>query len=98
MRLPQNSTLPAVVYTKISEERVLTLSKDTDGPRKTRMQLTSYGDTLISAEAAAEEVRMAMESNSVGTFRATHAFETTSIDPDEDVYAVIADYSIYYTG
>ena len=94
LRLPQNPTLPAVVYQRISGQRLQNLDRNTDGPQRIRVQLTAWAEDVDTANSVAEQVRLAMEAST--GWRALHALDVEQYEPDTGLYSVVADYQVHY--
>ncbi len=92
IKLPQDETLPAVVYQQISVQNMITLDTDTNGVQQIRVQLSAWSSSYDEARAVGEQVRLAMESAT--TFRAVRILETDDHDPDTGEYRSLADYSV----
>lgn len=93
--MPQDPTMPAVTFQKISAERQLTMSDaGGSGVENDRMRITAWSKTLAQAQAIAEQIRLAMKS--AATFEALPVFETDGFESDTLYYSVITDYSIWY--
>ena len=92
--LPQNPMLPAVVYQRISGQRVQNLTRDTGGPQRVRVQITAWAEDVDTANSVAEQVRLAMEAAT--GWRALHALDVEQYEPDTGLYSVVADYLTHY--
>jgi hypothetical protein len=92
--LPQNTALPAVVYQRISGQRIQNLTRDTGGPQRIRVQLTAWAEDVDTANSVAEQVRQAMEAAT--GWRALHALDVEQYEPDTGLYSVVADYLVHY--
>lgn len=99
--LPQEPTLPALVYQRISTNP---LGHSQDGPNhlaRVRMQLRCHGATLLAAKQLADAVRAALDgySGTMGTVTVLSCFRADEGDDDEPetgTYSVRADYMIVY--
>ncbi len=60
LMMPQNCPLPAVIYQKISGERLHSLQGDT-GYTTPVFQITSRADTYSECKALAEQVRLSLQ-------------------------------------
>ena len=60
VRLPQDATFPAIVYTRISSIRHSAMGSDC-GIVEKRIQVSSWGKTYAAANALAEAVRDALQ-------------------------------------
>jgi len=89
MKLPQNSTYPAIVYQRISGAERLGSTK----LREARYQLSCWGATYASGQALAAQVRDALEGWGVGGAVPMSRIvnENDDYEPDDDVYRVILD-------
>lgn len=58
--LPQNPTLPALVYQRIDERRENAMGAD-PGVVRARVQVSAWAQTYTAARGAAEEVRKALQ-------------------------------------
>lgn len=99
--LPQEPTLPALVYQRISTNP---LGHSHDGPNhltRVRMQLRCHGATLLAAKTLADAVRDALDgySGAMGTVTVQSVFREDEGDDDEPEtgsWSVRADYMIVY--
>ena len=103
--LPQDVSLPAVVFQNIS---LVPAVQEFDGPAalpKARYQITSFGGTLASAKAVAAQVRAALdgERGEWGTgayktviYASLWKDESDVQEPDLPMYLVQQDYLIMF--
>jgi len=90
--IPQNTALPAVVYTMFYGGRVATLAGDTGG-RNPQFQVDSWATTYEGAKALNEAVHTALAG--AVAFKSTPLGDRDDADPDEKLYRVIAEFSIW---
>ena len=102
-QLPQNSTLPAVVYQRISGPRVHAMGSD-PGITYPRYQFTCHGTTPASAEAVSDQIRRAFQNYS-GTMGGVggvtvHYCESedgpNDYDPTTNSYRSVIDVEIWH--
>ena len=99
--LPQEPTLPAVVYQRISTNP---LGHSNDGPDhlvRVRMQFRCHAATLLAAKGVADAVRAALDgySGTMGTVDVKGVFRVDEGDDDEPetaTFSVRADYYIMF--
>ena len=93
--MPQDQSVPAVTFQRVSDERVLTMT-DAGGAGvvRDRIRITSWSKTLGEAQAVAEQVRLAMISAT--TFKSLQVFEADDREIDTLLYSVVSDYSVWY--
>jgi hypothetical protein len=101
LRLPQDASLPAVVYQRISGERV----RSHDGPSglgRGRFQISSWDDDYAGAKSLAEQIRYALDRSPRYTFgslsnvSALLRMELDDYDPQTGYYRIIQDYQLLY--
>ena len=98
--LPQNGTLPAVTYQRVSTPRILTASLGGQNARvKCRMQMDCWARTFAQARTLADAVRTAMLGAT--TFTALALDEQSLYEPGEredglHFYRISTDYSCWY--
>ncbi len=83
VQLPQDVTLPAVVYTRISSEREVAMGKD-PGIARPRFDVSAWATTFDSSRAIAEQIRLALE-----RFRGTEAgivIQDIFVEAENDVF------------
>lgn len=104
VQLPQNPTLPAMVYNRISGERVQHM-EGSSGLASPRFQFDSFGRTYAEAKGVSEALRLAVEGFS-GTMGGVNGPDVNSclLQSDQDgyeddlhVYWVSVDYIIWHT-
>lgn len=96
--MPQNPTMPAVVYQMIDnvrEER----HRGQTGDARPKFQLTCWGTTALSAAAVAVQVRLAIMAmsgsvNSVTIKGVWNANETRGYEPDTQLHYVAIDFVV----
>lgn len=98
--LPQNPTMPAVVYELISNEREERHRGQT-GDARPRVQVTTWANTALGAANAANEVRlavMAMDGTvaSVDVHGVWNAGESRGFEPDTGRHFAAMDFFIAY--
>ena len=95
VRLPQNPTFPAVVFTKISKPRVVSQQGDS-GLSNPRYQFTCWAIRHSDAVTIAGELRTSL-SGFQGTMNGRRVYasfdenELDHVDPDTGTYAQIVD-------
>ncbi len=103
-KLAQDATLPALVYSVISDPRELTL----DGPSdfiRARVQVDAWADTYLEAIALSDAVRAAIngENNSLGAQAVQFVYLDSQADAEPFVegdtieYRRTQDYIVIYT-
>lgn len=97
-RLPQASTLPAIVYTVIDGVPVELLRTES-GTFTTRVQITAFAATYAAAKGVAREVHAALARYRGTTIRDINADNTGGdfYDDQAEQYQVVADYLITHT-
>ena len=100
LRMPQNATLPAVTFTRISGPRSHALSGPT-GCGMARIQIDAWATTYASAKAVIDTVRSALDgySGTAGSETIKSSLlqtETDFYEPETNVYRVSQDYFIKY--
>ncbi len=98
LMLPQNPTLPAVVYQIISNERE-ELHGGQTGDARPRFQITCWAATQAAVAAVATQVRLAVMSMAASvasvTIKGTYnAGETHIYEPDTKRYGVALDFFV----
>jgi Protein of unknown function (DUF3168) len=94
---PQSVDAPFLVIQKIAQTRQNTLAQGAgNGVENSRVQCTAYADTISTAEAVAEQVRLALAAAEGTSFAAVQVFNTDQYDADTQLYQVIVDYSVWY--
>jgi hypothetical protein len=99
MRLPQNPTLPAISYQKISN----TEQKGSSNLKDSRYQLNCWATTYAEAHSLAAQVKAAFEewhdaNQTPGVLMARMVGETDTEDDDTKTYRVILDVFLTTTG
>ena len=89
--MPQNPTLPAIVYQRIASAPSNTLATPPTIDQ-VRLQIDSYAATYSEAKSTALSVRNAMES---ATFKATLQSDDDSYEPETRLYRVSMDFYVY---
>lgn len=91
--LPQNYTLPAITYTKISGQRVNAKDGQT-GLANPRFQFSCWAKTYLEAKKVADVVRIAMNVFPNGTTYMQD--EQDFYEPDTGLYHVPVDFIIWH--
>jgi hypothetical protein len=101
LQLPQQPTLPALTYTRISNERVSAMGADATVARA-RIQLSAWGATFTSAKTLAKQILSGFQ-RFKGTFAGIVIHdcfilnEIDLYDSDALIYQVITDIDVIYT-
>ena len=92
--MPQNPTLPAIVYSRIAStpQNVLSAPPTLD---QVRLQIDVWASTYKAAKTLAASVRNAMETAS---FSATLQSDDDSYEPETGLYRVSSDYYVFERG
>lgn len=99
--LRQNSTLPAVTYTRISGEHDY-VHRGPIGRARPRFQIDAWGSTYANVKSVAEQVKLAMMAF-IGTFSGVVVQDTKArgeidlFEPDTRIYRVSATYEVTHT-
>lgn len=97
--LPQSSSKPAVVYSRVSSERFSAFSTDS-GVVKARMQCDVYAATYDAALAVREQVRGALQRYSVDSplkvFDTYILNEIDLYDSETELHHLVLDFEINY--
>lgn len=101
VKLPQNFTLPAITYSKVSGVRV----QSHDGPSNLaypRFQISCWGNKYLAAKQLAEEVRQDMDcySGAMGGTTVQVSRLINEVDfhnPEVGVYQIALDFYIWHT-
>lgn len=85
--LPQNPTLPAVTYFKVSRAGERTLGGPNPVLKQVRIQFSCWGSTYRSAKDVAEQVMMALQ-DYTGTMGGTDGVKVLDANPvnERDIY------------
>lgn len=84
--LPQNATLPAVMYARVHSERPSCMGDDA-GLARVRMQFDAYASTAKAARGVIEQLRDCFQrwSNTSGTVvQDTYVLSEADLGPDPD--------------
>ena len=93
--MPQDATLPAVTFQRISAEREpLMAPGGGNGVERARVRITAWATTLTSSQAITEQVRLAMEAAT--TFKVVHLLNNDDFQPDPLLYQVSTDFAVWY--
>ena len=98
--LPQNATLPALTYARVSTERESAFVSD-PGLSTARIQVDVWGDTVSSVQNVAEEVRGALHRYK-GTIAAVVVEEShienevMMYEPETEIFHIVLDFSILH--
>lgn len=93
MDMPQNATLPALTYTRVSETPLVNLDGE-NATRNSRYQVDCFASTYTGAQALAEAVKAAMVTNSLFGVVRENQNDLYSAEPDR--FRVQMDFSIWY--
>lgn len=97
--LPQNATLPALSYFRVSTMRHSAMGADT-GLASARFQVSVWADSFSSARAVATQVRSALQrwSTTSGTVIQDIFYlnETDLHDPQVNGYHTACDFQVHY--
>lgn len=85
LAMPQEPTLPAVTYTRVSTTRPATIGGGKPGLSMTRFQIDCYGSTYAAADAVAEAVRGALQGYQ-GTLSGSVVAQNISVVDTTDIY------------
>jgi hypothetical protein len=91
--LPQDSTLPAITYTQVSERPLVNLDGE-NTTRNARFQFDCFGSTDSAAEDLADALRAAMITDSV--FASVRESQSDAYTDDAKQYQVSIDFSIWF--
>lgn len=94
LRMPQNASLPAVVYQRIGVDPVSSLSGDSYLDRA-RIQITCWALSYSAAVNLANKIRQSI--NRSEDIKSITVFEMDTEDPETKSYGVISDYLIWNT-
>jgi hypothetical protein len=89
--MPQNPTLPAIVYSRQSSDPQYRLEGGAS-LNQVRMEIDCYAHTYAAAKALSESVRLAMESAS---YKGTLIFDTDFYEPDVKLYRIVMDFYLW---
>lgn len=99
VRLPQKPTYPAIVYTRISAERISAMGDDT-GTVRPRFQFDVYATTYANARAVTEQLRKALQRYSgTDTVTIQEIFvigESEFYEDETELYHTAIDFEIIY--
>ena len=102
MALPENPTLPAVVYQRISGTREQALGGST-GLARPRFQVIVWATTYAQARAAATQVRLALDGwdgvlGGTGGVQASITLlnEIDAVQTDPEQYGAILDFGVWH--
>ncbi len=87
--LPQNETLPAITYSKISGVRVQIMG-GISGLAHPVYQINSWASTYLAAKALAEQVRLGLDAN-IATTWGSITIRASIMDDDSDLLEVSPD-------
>jgi len=93
-QIPQDSTLPAVVYQLIAGSRILTIADaGGTGVERNVYQITAWGETLDDADSVIEQVRLALKDSSRNYVPQS---KRETFDPDTRLHGVEYDFSQWF--
>lgn len=100
VKLPQNVTLPAVSYFRVSTDRHSAMGEDI-ADVTSRFQVSAWGQTYTSVRSIADVVRAALERYSVNGADATivtifYINEQDLYEDDLQIYQLAMDFRIHY--
>lgn len=90
LRLPQGGSLPAIVYTRVSGERVNNL--DGENIQNPRYQVDCWAENYAGAKAAAAQVELAFAAS---TLQAVLIADRDDKDDTVKIYRVSMDFSVW---
>ena len=90
--LPQNVTLPAVRYQRITGGQVTAHSGYT-GLENPRYQIDAWANTFDAARAIAKQIRLAM--TSATTFTAIVLTDFDDYEPEKNLFRISLDFSVW---
>lgn len=91
LRLPKNTTFPALSFQRISSEPVNSLD-GSSGLDQVRLQVDCWAETYDQAKRLAAEVRDALEA---GSFKALLATERDDFEEEARLYRVSSDFMLW---
>jgi len=102
--LPQNPTLPAITYQKISRVGERAMSSPTPRVARARFQISCWGTSYASVKDVAEQVKAALQdysglmggSGGVQVLDVNVANEQDIYEPDTGIYHLSVDVMIYH--
>jgi hypothetical protein len=92
LMLPQVSTLPAIVYQRISSTPTTSIDGDS-GLDSVRIQVSCWADTYGAAKGLAEKVRTAV--NGATTLKSITLMESDDIDNETRKYRALIDFRLW---
>ncbi len=90
LRMPQGSTFPAVVYTRVSGARINNL--DGENIQNPRYQIDCWAETYSAAKAVAAQIELAFAASSL---QAVLIADRDDKDDSVRLYRVSLDYSVW---
>lgn len=92
--MPQDPTVPAVVYQRIVGSRILTMSNaGGSGVERIVFQFTTWSRTMNEAHDVMEQVRLALNA---ANFAAIPLSNRTTHEPDTRLYGMEYDFSVWH--
>jgi hypothetical protein len=91
LMMPQNPTLPAIVYSRQASTPQYRLEGGSS-LSQIRMEIDCYANTYEDAKSLASEVRSAME---LAAFKGTMIFDADFYEPDVKLYRVVLDFYVW---
>lgn len=91
MILPENVSMPAIVYQRISSDPIKSLDGES-GIDYVRIQISTWGASYKSAKETSAAVRSALNASSM---KITIDNETDDYDPETKHYRVISDFLVW---
>lgn len=95
-RLPQNATLPAITYHRISTYRVVTHDQTSIGLSNPRFQFNMYANSIDMCKQIAAAVRVAFLGYQ-GEVTVTDKVSVYAVLPENEIDIIEADLDLYYT-
>lgn len=96
--LPQEPTLPAVVYTVVDDVPVHSLQGCTAGTSNARVQIDTYAKTYVTAQTVAEAIAAALQSYVGPDATAMLLSRRDEYEDDPAEYRVSLDFSMWTKG
>lgn len=91
--MPQDETLPAVVYQRIVGTRVETMDQSGSGVYRVVFQITAWSTTSVETWSVADQIEAAIDAAS---FNSIQLSTRADYDADTKLFGVSSDYSMWY--
>ena len=91
LMMPQNPTLPALVYSRQASKPEYRLEGGSS-LSQVRVEIDCYAKSYEEAKSLASQVRSAME---LAAFKGTMIFDTDFYEPDVKLYRVVLDFYVW---